>query len=127
MFYEHPRMADGHLGKCKDCTKADSAARLINKRQDVRAYEARRSQDPARKKKLAEYRKKRDAAHPDKYRARNAVNNALRDGKIVRQPCQCVDPKTQAHHARGYVNALDVDWLCLKHHREAHGQKAGPF
>ena len=26
-FYPHPRMTDGHLGKCKDCTKKDSKER----------------------------------------------------------------------------------------------------
>ena len=35
MFYRHSKMSDGHMGKCKDCTKADVSAN----------YE-RRSKDP---------------------------------------------------------------------------------
>lgn len=26
-FYEHPMMADGRLGKCAECTRADARAR----------------------------------------------------------------------------------------------------
>lgn len=33
----------------------------------------------------------------------------------------CGDPKVEAHHHHGYdkAHALDVVWLCVKHHVEA--------
>lgn len=57
--------------------------------------------------------------HPAQTRARLAVANALRSGKLVRQPCEvCGAPKVHAHHD-SYRKPLDVRWLCSKHHGEA--------
>jgi hypothetical protein len=59
----------------------------------------------------------------EKRRAHQALNNALRDGHIVKGPCRLAGPdcagKIQAHHF-DYSRPLDVDWLCDHHHRLEH-------
>ena len=123
-FYRHPEMLDGHLGKCKDCTKRDVAARSAVVRPERAAYERERFQRPERKRKVREYVKRHVTRHPDRASARRAVNNAVRDGRLTRHPCAVcgATERVQAHHA-DYSKPLDVEWLCFKHHREhAHGQ-----
>jgi hypothetical protein len=57
---------------------------------------------------------------PEKAKARYAVNNAIRDGLLIRKSCErCADPKSEAHHD-DYSKPLEVTWLCNKHHRERH-------
>jgi hypothetical protein len=128
-FYRHPAMSDGHLGKCIPCAKKDTQDRYESKegRRKVLEYEKRRFQNPERRAKVIEYQKMHRARDPQKYRARSAVGNAIRDGKLAREPCEiCGDERAQAHHD-DYSKPLDVRWLCFKHHREiGHGQKVGP-
>ncbi|MBE7502212.1 MAG: hypothetical protein HS113_18315 [Verrucomicrobiales bacterium] len=57
---------------------------------------------------------------PEKYRARTAVGNAVRDGRLQRQPCTvCGYEQVEAHHP-DYDNPLHVVWLCRDHHRMVH-------
>jgi hypothetical protein len=65
--------------------------------------------------------------NPAHQRARNAVNNAVRDGRLVRGPCATCgllrDARgraTHGHHAEGYERPLVVVWLCQEHHTAAH-------
>ena len=60
-FYHHPRMKDGHLGKCKECTKKDVADRYRSPegREKCRRYEVVRFQTKERKRKAAEYLRSR--------------------------------------------------------------------
>jgi hypothetical protein len=52
--------------------------------------------------------------------ARSTTNHAIRDGKLVRKPCQiCGNDKTEAHHD-DYSKPLEVKWFCFKHHRQYH-------
>jgi hypothetical protein len=129
-FYTHPRMRDGTLNKCKQCTKQDSAARYKNMMQDPfwvlnergrqRVKEQRRRSSGLVKcygSKSAEEWARRN---PEKIKAVRRLNNAVRDGKIFKQPCEvCGCSKVQAHHD-DYSRPLDVRWLCAKHHAEHH-------
>jgi hypothetical protein len=51
-----------------------------------------------------------------KYRARELVAYAVKTGKLIKLPCSvCGSTKSEAHHP-DYSKALDVVWLCSKHH-----------
>lgn len=128
LFYKHPMMADGHLGKCKSCTKRDVAERFKTKRAEIAEYDKRRFQDPERKKKVLEYARRSRKRSPGKYKARAAVARAIKSGTLKRMPCEvCGNPKSQAHHD-DYRKKLSVRWLCFKHHREVgHGQSVVSF
>lgn len=55
-----------------------------------------------------------------KIRAREAVQNALRYGKMARQPCEvCGAEKTHGHHD-DYLKPLEVRWLCHSCHAAEH-------
>lgn len=65
------------------------------------------------------------ARHPEKAAARNALNNAVRDGKIWK-PEFCWEcghrfdrEKITGHHP-DYSKPLEVVWLCFKCHGEVH-------
>lgn len=61
--------------------------------------------------------------HPERHAARNAVNNAIRDGRLVRMPCEvCGREDSQAHHD-DYAKPLEVRWLCRPHHEDVHRGK----
>ncbi len=120
MFYVHSRMADGHLNKCKLCTKKDSEIRYSNPEalKRIIAYERERERDPARKALKLQYQRRMRLKSPGKFRARNKVMSAIRSGRITRKPCEvCGNLKSEAHHD-DYRKYLNVKWLCRKHHME---------
>ena len=73
-------MKDGHLNKCKVCTKLDVSNNRFNNLKKYQAYDRDRG---SRQKKgyLKEYRER----YPNKYKAQCVLNNALRDGKIKKK------------------------------------------
>lgn len=121
-FYGHPQMKDGHLNKCKECTKLDVSWNYKKNRAYFAEYEKNRSQRPERKAKAIEYQRNRRANNPEQYKAHCIVNNAIRDRKLIPQPCEiCGTEPAQAHHP-DYSKPLEVQWLCRVHHLQKHGK-----
>jgi hypothetical protein len=132
-FYRHAGMADGLLSKCKTCTKRDVRENRARKIEYYREYDRARSnlphrvearaaysQTPEGKEALRRGSKAWDKRNPIKKAASTAVSNAVRDGRLTRQPCEiCGKDNAQAHHD-DYSKPLDVRWLCTTHHAEWH-------
>ena len=119
-FYAHKAMADGHLGKCKECTKRDMAvARRTNPK--VRVYDRERAKRPSRialrRRVCAEWK----ARHPERARAHMAARYALRSGLIARPiACQsCGNSCRLEMHHEDYARPVDVRWLCKPCHAVA--------
>lgn len=118
-FYRHPQMADGHLNKCKMCTRRDVR---LNRRANRDYYN---KYDTKRYKELQRW-PERDA---QKRRATAMVNIRVRRGTMIR-PAQCVecqrsDLPIEAHHD-DYSRPLVVRWLCTSCHDNQHAMENIP-
>lgn len=118
-FYRHSEMKDGHLNKCKMCTKKD--VRLDRKNSpNARLYDKKRwRESEKRRERQAKNTKIWREKYPEKYKAHNILNNAIRDKKIKKMNCEICGDKAHAHHD-DYTKPLDVCWLCPIHHQSLH-------
>lgn len=121
-FYKHAQMGDGHLNKCKDCTKNDVKKHRQDNWQAVRDYDRLRASQPHRVAKAKEIQARWKAEHPERRHAQSLLGSAVRCGRVTPWPV-CAVPacsdKPQAHHP-DYSRPLDVVWLCDAHHKQAH-------
>lgn len=142
-YYRHSQMGDGHLNKCKQCTRSDVRRHRADNLERVRLYDRLRNKTDDRKiKHRLKNKAKRKKMGPDYDRAHNAVSRAVRKGSLIR-PTVCQRcPATgdiEAHHD-DYSRVLDVMWLCpvchAARHRElgrlsrlaaAYGDQPDPF
>ena len=117
-FYRHKRMSDGHVNKCKECNKADVRDNRKSKVEYYRQYDRGRG---ARK--CSEYTAEYRARFPNKYKAHTMVNNAIRDGRLHKEPCAICGATNSIHaHHDDYLKPLNIRWLCAVHHRQWHDE-----
>ena len=122
---------------CKECRKAAVRANYARNREAYREYDRRRANLPHRVEARANYanteqgRQRSNAAkrayikrNPEKRAAHNALESAIRSGKVWKSPC-CMAPgcfsqdRLHAHHS-DYDKPLSVVWLCNSCHKELH-------
>lgn len=132
-FYKHSSMSDGHLNKCKNCTKQDVHNHRTKNIERIREYDRNRPNHKERIENNRKYshtkkgkevsrkaKKKYVLNHPDRRKATSAVSAAIRSGKLIKQPCEkCGNKKAEAHHD-DYSKPFKIKWLCDFHHKQRH-------
>lgn len=123
-FYKHNKMADGHLGKCKDCAKKDVLEHRQKNIDKIRAYDRERGKLPHRKEAKHKTGRKYRKEHPERRTAGCKLYRAVRVGKLKR-PSQCEicgeGSIIHGHHI-DYSKPLDVMWVCPVCHKKLHNQ-----
>jgi len=65
-------------------------------------------------------KKNMEKIHRQKMKANRAVHEAIKKGKIIRQPCEICGLEDSHGHHTDYTKVLDVIWLCASHHKIWH-------
>lgn len=122
-FYKHRAMADGHLNKCKQCSKNDANRNRAENheyylvydriRYDVQGF--RGTQQP--KEKRNRINRSWYERNKKKKQVNVKVKRAIASGLLVKQPCSICGSEhdIEAHH-ENYDEPLNVTWLCTYHH-----------
>lgn len=135
-FYKHPEMADGHLNKCKDCSKIDTKKNRDNNIDYYSEYDRQRANNPNRMAARFSYsktenRKKAAIKSKIKWIQNNKIKRAahviygnfIRNNKdLIKNECEmCGERKKRlnAHHD-DYNYPLTVRYLCGLCHSKWH-------
>ena len=101
--------------RCKACDMDSVKAYRASHLEYFRQIDKRRGMMPHR----VSAREAWQNNHPERRRANQVVQNAVKFGRLSPHPCFVCGEKAEAHHP-DYSAPLDVVWLCRFHHKQAH-------
>jgi len=88
-----------------------------------KAYYAKPEVKKRKARQMRKYRK--DPTLSVRFVARDLTNKAIKQGRLVKKPCEkCRVEKTEAHHT-DYYKPLEVVWLCRTCHKAEHAKAEG--
>lgn len=135
-FYKHEQMADGHLNKCKECTKKDTRLNIEKNKDYYIEYDRSRANIPKRVAARLAYskteagraaaRKSREKWSEHNVIKRSAsyiVNNAIKHGRLIKpNVCEACGKGSQIIHGHhdNYDYPMIVRWLCPSCHSKWH-------
>jgi len=89
--------------------------------QKERKQQATREWKKVNKERHAELARAYRRRNPEKTKAQNQLNYAVRMGRIKRQPCEVCGSGVHIHaHHHDYSKPYDVKWLCFLCHKAKH-------